>query len=258
MHWIRSAILVWAVACTQKAPSTDPATTTPEPADSGTACDPSADTDGDGLDDCTELDLGTRLDAADTDGDGTTDADELACHSDPLDAMDACYACGWPHNDPGDLTDVGTEVGSTIDNIELIDQCGERVQLWDLSGEWHLLFMTASWCLSCLDEAREFDAEQAAFVARTGLDFSILTVVFQDSAGRLPAPDEGTRYAEAADIENQPVFVDPIAAVLSATPHDGLLLPGVCALSPQMVLVECADGVGAVDDMLAVVASAAP
>ena len=222
------------------------------------ACDPAQDADADGLDACTEAELGTDDTAPDTDGDGLSDAEEVDCISDPTDPDERCYACGWPHNDPGDLTDVGTEVGSTIDNIELIDQCGERVQLWDLSGEWHLLFMTASWCLSCLDEAREFDAEQAAFVARTGLDFSILTVVFQDSAGRLPAPDEGTRYAEAADIENQPVFVDPIAAVLSATPHDGLLLPGVCALSPQMVLVECADGVGAVDDMLAVVASAAP
>ena len=257
MHWIRSAILVWAVACTQKAPSTDPATTTPEPADSGTACDPSADTDGDGLDDCTELDLGTRLDAADTDGDGTTDADELACLSDPLDAMDACYACGWPHNDPGTLSGAGPNLGDTVGNLELIDQCGDRVRLWDLAGSWHVLFMTASWCSACLAEAEHFNTEQAAVEARIGAEFSFITVVFQDSAGNLPGPDEGERYAGRSGIEGQPVFSDPVAAVLGATPFDGDVLPGVCALSPELELLDCADGSRAVEEMLAVVEAAA-
>lgn len=225
-------------------------------ADSGPACHAAPDSDGDGLDDCTEAALGTDPHAADTDGDGLTDGEEVDCTSSPTDPTQACYACGWPHNNPGSFSDVGPTVGSTLDNLELIDQCGERVQLWDLSGAWHILFMTASWCTSCLEEARHFDALQAAVVTRTGQDFSFVTVVFQDSAGTLPAADEGARYADTAQIHDQPVFADPIAAVLEATPYDGSLLPGVCALSPEMVLVDCRAGEGAVDGLLEVVEAA--
>jgi hypothetical protein len=103
------------------------------------------DVDGDGLDECAELDLGTDPDAADTDGDGYDDAEEIDCVSDPLDADEACYACGWPHNDPGTLEATGDEEGDTIANIEFWDQCGEEVELWDFSGEYHILFMTAEW-----------------------------------------------------------------------------------------------------------------
>ena len=103
------------------------------------------DTDGDGLDGCTEEALGTDPDSADTDGDGLTDAEEVDCVSDPLDSDEVCYACGWAHNDPGDLASDGADVGDVIANIPLIDQCEEDVQLWDFAQEYHILFVTAQW-----------------------------------------------------------------------------------------------------------------
>ncbi len=110
------------------------------------ACDPLADADSDGLDDCTELEqLGTDPNLADTDGDGHTDSAELDCVSDPLDGEQICYACGWEHSDPGDLDNVGPEVGDTIGNLRMGDQCGEQVPLWDLAGQYWILFMTAAW-----------------------------------------------------------------------------------------------------------------
>ena len=135
------------------------------------ACgDPCAlDTDGDGLDDCSETDIygsdpaltdtdgdglsdgdevnvhGTDPISTDSDGDGTSDADEIACGSDATDSADFCYACGWPHNDPGDLVSTGSEEGDVVANLEMVDQCGEAVDLWDLADEYHILFMTASW-----------------------------------------------------------------------------------------------------------------
>jgi hypothetical protein len=109
-------------------------------------CDPAADTDGDGLDDCTELEeLGTDPGLADSDGDGDADGAEVDCASDPLDSAEGCYACGWTRADPGDLVSEGDDIGDVIENLELVDQCEELVDLWDFAGEYHVLFLTAAW-----------------------------------------------------------------------------------------------------------------
>ncbi len=110
-----------------------------------TACSSSADSDADGIDDCTEEELGTDPSLADSDSDGFTDAEEIDCVSDPNDATEQCYACGWEHNDPGDLESTGAEYGDVVDNMSLVDQCGEMVDIWDFYGEYHVLYMTAAW-----------------------------------------------------------------------------------------------------------------
>lgn len=108
-------------------------------------CDDGADADGDGIDDCAEAELGTDPSIGDSDGDGVSDGDELACESDPLDASDVCYACGWPKNDPGNLESTGDEEGDVIANIVMVDQCGEDVSMWDFYGEYHIIYKTAAW-----------------------------------------------------------------------------------------------------------------
>jgi hypothetical protein len=104
-----------------------------------------ADTDGDGLDDGTEVTLGTDPTLADSDGDGFSDGAEVDCVSNPTDGSEQCYACGWEHNDPGSLASKGASVGDVIENLELVDQCGEPVDLWDFAGKYHILYMTAAW-----------------------------------------------------------------------------------------------------------------
>ena len=108
-------------------------------------CSSEADGDADGLNDCDEETLGTDPELADSDGDGLSDKEELDCVSDPLNADEQCYACGWEHNDPGDLTSTGNAEGDVIANIELVDQCGEMVNIWDFHGEYHVLYVTAAW-----------------------------------------------------------------------------------------------------------------
>lgn len=115
------------------------------PSDSDTPDCSSDDADGDGLDGCAEAAAGTDPDNADSDGDGVQDGAEVDCVSDPLDAEEQCYACGWPHNDPGDLTATGAALGDVVENIAFTDQCGELVDLWDFAREYHILFITASW-----------------------------------------------------------------------------------------------------------------
>ncbi len=108
-------------------------------------CGGDADSDGDGLDDCAEQELGTDPEMVDSDGDGYSDADELDCVSDPTNADEQCYACGWEHNDPGDLVSTGSDYGDVVANLELPDQCNEVADLWDFHGEYHILYMTAAW-----------------------------------------------------------------------------------------------------------------
>lgn len=116
----------------------------PDAADTGAAeCAPDA--DGDGLDGCEEDALGTDPAVADTDGDGVNDGDEVACVSDPLDPTELCYACGWRHDDPGDLASTGAALGDIVENVPFLDSCGELVDLWDFAREYHILFITASW-----------------------------------------------------------------------------------------------------------------
>ena len=67
------------------------------------------------------------------------------CSTDSLNAADDCYACGWRKDDPGNLVSTGSDIGDVIANVELVDQCGEQVRIWDFYGEYHILFMTAAW-----------------------------------------------------------------------------------------------------------------
>ena len=108
-------------------------------------CSSSNDADSDGLNDCEEIELGTDPKSSDSDNDGVTDKAELDCVSDPLNADEVCYTCGWKHNDPGTLESSGSAVGDVVANIELVDQCGDMVDLWDFHGEYHVLYMTAAW-----------------------------------------------------------------------------------------------------------------
>ena len=108
-------------------------------------CSESNDADNDGLNDCEEIELGTDPESNDSDKDGITDKAELDCVSDPLNAEEVCYACGWEHNDPGNLESAGSAIGDVVANIQLVDQCGDMVDLWDFHGEYHVLYMTAAW-----------------------------------------------------------------------------------------------------------------
>jgi len=113
------------------------------------------DTDADTISDCDEVDLGTDPVKADSDGDTINDPDEVACVSSPTAAAEKCYACGWKHNDPGNLAATGKNPGDVIGNMEIVDQCLETISLWDFAAtpdspvpqpaEYHILFMTAAW-----------------------------------------------------------------------------------------------------------------
>jgi len=203
-------------------------------------CDPAADADGDGLDDCLEEELGADPNNPDSDGDGLTDAEEVDCVSDPTDATEQCYACGWAHNDPGDLTGFGPALGDTLADISLVDQCGEEVRVHDFAGRYTILFMTAEWCGSCLGEAASLSDRGQAARDEHGIDLGYAIVIWDDFMGEIPDADAGARYADAVGVSQEiPVLSDTREDVLTHTPYDGEDLPGKCLLSPSMEILYC-------------------
>lgn len=220
-------------------------------AEPATTCDGAADSDSDGLDDCAEIELGTDAQVADSDGDGLSDGEEVGCVSDPLDAAELCYSCGWPHGDPGTLSSTGTDEGDVVQNLALLDQCEEQLPLWDLAGSWRLVFMTAEWCGACLTEAMELPDLHADFTAdHPGIPFSPVILLFEDKNGQLPDAQTAVRYTETVSATGFPVVADPAAAIIDATPYRGDSLPGLCVLSPDMVMLECTQGHGKLDDLV--------
>ena len=144
-HWLLMATTgLVSIGCAPKA-TDDDGDMNPGSGEPHVEIDCTVDSDADGIDDCTEEVVGTDPESADSDGDGFTDAEEIDCVSDPLDVDEQCYACGWEHNDPGDISSDGADIGDVMDNFSLVDQCGEMVDMWDFYSEYHVLYMTAAW-----------------------------------------------------------------------------------------------------------------
>ncbi len=202
------------------------------------------DADSDGLDDCAEAELGTDPELADSDGDGIDDADELDCVSDPLDADEVCYACGWGHNDPGDLEATGNQPGDVMADVTLVDQCGEELPLYDLAGSYHLLFITTAWCGACKAEALELEDRTERIIEATGVDFSYAVILFQSLIGGAPTVQEAADYWYDIGSPDYAVTSNQAVDILEATAYPGTPLPGKCVISPDMEILECRAGHG--------------
>jgi len=109
----------------------------------GDKVDPLLDSDGDGLTDAEEAELGTDPLLEDSDGDGFTDGEEVEVGTGPLDFLDHPYYGGWERDDcrfDVQATD-GFDIGDIAQNFELFDQFGnaEKVRLHDFCGQTVLL-----------------------------------------------------------------------------------------------------------------------
>lgn len=139
----------------------------------------SADSDGDGLEDATEKKMGTDLNAADSDGDSYTDFQEDMAGTDPTDSESVIYAGLWPYNVDkdqiveGDPQERRITVGkSTVPHFILQDQFGEQVDVYDFAnqGKPMILDLSGAWCYWCNEAAKLVGGDESSALWGYGFD----------------------------------------------------------------------------------------
>jgi len=108
----------------------------------------SPDSDGDGLTDAEEEELGSDPNEADTDGDGWDDLEEVEGNTDPTKKNDHPYEGGWAIADCRDDIDGdgdNSQVGNIADQFQLTDQFGDNVRLHDFCDREVVLIGAAFW-----------------------------------------------------------------------------------------------------------------
>ena len=184
------------------------------------------DSDDDGLSDGGEVDAGTDALNADTDDDGYPDGAEVDAGSDPLDDTSVVYAGGWPYNSDKDgygapeVGDASDSVGDQFARVELLDQFGDMVDVYDFAGQgaYVAVDISAVWCGPCNGIASWISGgsdnygfgdywPNVADKVESG-EVYWLTILGQDSYGNVPELDVlEDWYADYPD-DKVPVLAD--------------------------------------------------
>ncbi len=210
-----------------------------------TACEP-ADTDGDGLSDKEEDELGTDPTAADTDGDGLSDGDEVTLGTyptvvdtdedsyddgvevevgtDPRDYYSRVYEGFWPYNPNKDDMGEGTfskSVGDQMARLTFTDQYGDEVDLYDFAGQdaWILFDISEVWCGYCTEMAKWLEGRSSFYdsypewsaipeAVESG-DLIWLTILTGNNAGGSPSQSDAENWASKYPHDKVPVMTDP-------------------------------------------------
>ena len=104
-------------------------------------------------------------------------------------------------------------------------------------------------------EAGGLQEKQEAFVEETGLDFSFIFVLSEGASGNPAMAEDAIAYAERIGSPNFPVLAGGDGAIVDATPLTQNAHPEVCALTPELEVIDCFVGHGGSDDALDVIRS---
>jgi thiol-disulfide isomerase/thioredoxin len=226
-----------------------------------------ADTDGDLLNDGDEVAAGSDPTVEDTDGDGYLDFDEVTEGSDPADEKSKIYRGGWPYYRNKDELKGGSkqgiaEVGQRFGRFKLVDQFGDKVDLFDFYNEQDkmiLIDQSAVWCGPCNSTAAYMDGVEIpdyAWLAplREAVergDIYWLTVLTQDGAGAPAQPSDAKEWYQNYKTKEIPVFADDEYAVANYMPAPGI--PAFCLLEADLTVASfsASDGFVAIEEALA-------
>ena len=219
------------------------------------------DTDGDGLTDATEDQLGTDPNDVDSDGDGYEDGWEVGEGTDPTNPGSVIYEGGWPYNPNkesmgnGPWTS-GASLGQQFPRWVAQDQFGDVVDFYDLAGVGVgppvVIDVSAVWCGPCNQLAGWLDGDNNGYL--TGAEairqavwsgeVIWVTVLFEDAIGsEADSNDVQAWYAEYPT-EGVVVFPDAGDQVYSLISPPGI--PSLSLLNSDMTFA-------IVDDINAVV-----
>jgi thiol-disulfide isomerase/thioredoxin len=181
------SVLIFATACTEPV-------------------DPDLDTDGDGLKDVREAELGTDPMARDTDSDGFHDGMEVNRGADPLDPYIWPYRSeewpGFADEAEADGVDGDTYgIGDVMPDLRGTDQFGTSgVRLYDFYGHVILLDLSAGWCPPCRALAEEAQAfweqhrEQGFIIIHLMQDDTTADGIMEDGYQAVWADDFGLEF----------------------------------------------------------------
>ncbi len=153
------------------------------------------DSDGDGLLDSEEAELGTDPQSDDTDLDGWLDGEEVERNTNPADGTDAPYTGGWPIGDCRyDIqADSSLSEGGIAPNFEAPDMYGDTVRLHDFCHMAVLVVTGAEWCGPC----QQYRASMAQYMDQY-FDRGLMVIDFlaETDAGGAPTSDDLARWAD--------------------------------------------------------------
>jgi hypothetical protein len=214
----------------------------------------SHDTDMDGLSDLEEVLGGTDPRSADTDGDSYLDPWELDQGTDPTDPESRIYTGYWPYNPDKDalahVDDVRDTVGAQIPRLQLVDQFGDTVDLYDFAGQdvpivVHLSAMGCGVCnglASYLSGGNDhFGWEELVPGLREAIvagELIWITVLCADLYGGDATADDAASWYAQYPLAQVPVLADD-GAVLQGY---GAFWPAFLVVDSDMVLVGTAGG----------------
>ena len=135
------------------------------------------DSDGDGLTDAEEEELGLDPNSADTDMDGFTDSEEVDAGTDGAVCWDV--PTGWSQCQGLAAADgvkkTGYGVGDTVGSFPGIDQNGETIEFYQFYSQIVVLDLSAGWCGPCRSAAEDAESEYQSYKA-DGVQFVHLMV----------------------------------------------------------------------------------
>ncbi len=186
------------------------------------ACAPK-DSDGDGLTDAEEVELGTDPESADGDDDGADDPDEIDAGTNPnyewsYPIAEGNYLIGNCPDAPDEENSGPTgeslyqnpwpayQEGDTLANVAVTDSFDQELYLYNFCGNYTLITLGAQWCGPCQNMASALPEEVEA-IREEVPNFGVFEIVYEALDGSPADTETLVEWSTTYELDGIPVVV---------------------------------------------------